>query len=70
MSAKSRYNHKPKQRKPVHYATQLQRLFDAGIIERGKVHQVDVAHDSWCPKLRDKGCGCNARIHLTPVEAR
>ena len=67
MSAKSRYSNRPPKHK---YLDKLAALHKFGAFKPGQLSLVDVAHDGWCPKLRGKGCGCNARIHLMPVEAR
>lgn len=44
------------------YVKKMQELFDAGVIKRGDVLNVLVAHDDWCAIYDGKPCNCEPDI--------
>jgi len=44
-----------------------ERAIQAGIIRRGQLAHVYVAHDDWCDLLAGKGpCNCNPDVQVRP----
>jgi hypothetical protein len=66
VSAKSRFG--GSKRRPVHYITKLNRLFNAGLLQRGKAYHIQVRHDSWCARLSGGECRCDSDIHWVDAE--
>ncbi len=46
------------------YLARIVALYAAGGLRRGQVHQVDVLHDDWCPRLRGGDCQCTPDLAL------
>ena len=66
MSAKSRSS--KKHSRQLSHAEQLAALHKMGAFERGKVYDVAVLHDDWCPKLSGGTCACQPDLRICPVK--
>ena len=55
--------------KPPNYLATILKLWETGVISRGQVVHVDIAHDSWCGMLNGDGiCNCRPLVTVRPRE--